>query len=386
MKQRKAPLQVMQLVLSLVIGGTEKLVYDMVRYADRRYVSPSVCCLNELGEFGENLLESGYPIYALHRRPGIDWSLVRRISKILQQKKIDVIHAHHYTPYFYGIMAIWYCRMVRAAHVPKMVFTEHGIHYPYRKKRKRLLVNPLLCRLADELVTIAQHTKSNLAKYENYPKKKMGIIYNGIDLSAFSEPIHVIAKKASLEIAPESQIVGMVARLDPVKNHGMLLRAFQKVASRFPDSRLLIVGDGPMRSDLESLAKTLEISKQVHFLGSRQDIPELLKIMDIFVLSSFSEGMSITLLEAMAAGVPVVATDVGGNREVVAEGKNGFLVPNDDMEVLSQRLALLLRDQQVRSAMGKAGRQRAEAHFSLEHTVTRYTRLYYKVCGLTPKE
>lgn len=381
---KRPPIRVMQLVLSLVIGGTEKLVHDMVRYADPRRVSPAICCLDDLGEFGQALSESGYPIDALHRQPGIDWPLVRQISHILQQKKIDVIHAHHYTPYFYGVMAMLRCKMIGAENVPKIVFTEHGIHYPYRKKVKRLLINPVLCRLADELVTIAEHTKSNLVKYENYPRKKTRIIYNGIELSAFSKSIDIPAKKKSLGIPPDGKVVGMVARLDPVKNHVMLLRAFQSAAARLPDSCLMIVGDGPMRAELEALSAELGISEKVFFLGARQDIPDLLKTMDIFVLSSFSEGMSITLLEAMAAGLPVIATNVGGNPEVVADGESGYLVSNDDAKGLSQRLLSLLKDEKTRGEMGRAGRQRAERHFSLQHTVNRYTRLYFKVCGLSP--
>jgi len=373
----------MQIVLSLAIGGTEKLVHDMVCRVDKQIISPAVCCLDEFGYFGEELQRAGYPVYSLQRRPGIDWGLIRRLSDIIRQEQIDIINAQQYTPYFYGLMAMLFSKLHLSSRSPKLIFTEHGIPYPYEKKLKRLIINPVLLLFADEIITISEDTKSNLIEYENYPARRIKVVHNGIDLSRFAQPIDTAAKKQSLGLAPEFQIVGIVARLDPVKNHGMLLRAFKRVLHDIPDTYLLVVGDGPEEQMLKALAGSLGISDKTVFLGARKDVPELLHIFDVFVLPSFSEGMSVTLIEAMGAGIPIVATRVGGTPEVVQDQETGYLVQNDNEQEMAKRLVKLLQDENTRHRMGQASQQRAYDMFSLEKMVNIYTDLYLQVAGLT---
>jgi glycosyltransferase involved in cell wall biosynthesis len=207
-------------------------------------------------------------------------------------------------------------------------------------------------------------------------------VYNGIDLQQFSGQIKTKAKKQSLGIPADCKVIGIVARLDPVKNHGMLLRAFKMVLARVPETYLLIVGDGPERQQLQTIAESLGIIDRTIFLGARQDIPELLHTFDIFALPSFSEGMSITLIEAMGAGIPIVATRVGGNAEVVTDQKTGYLIQNDDAQEMADKLSTLLQDEHLRQMMGRAGYQRTHKIFSLDKTVNTYTELYFKVSGL----
>jgi len=372
----------MQLVLSLVIGGTEKLVYDMVRHYDKHVISPVVCCLDEFGELGEQLQQEGYQIYSLKRKPGIDWGLIPRLSSIVRQEKLDIIHAQQYTPYFYGLMASRYSKLSMATKSSKIVFTEHGIPYPYRKKLKRLLFNPILCRLADEIITISEHTKSNLVTYENFPARRMKVIYNGIDLRQFSQKIDPDSKKQSLGLTQDSRVIGIVARLDPVKNHAMLFRAFKRILNVIPDTYLLIVGDGPEEKRLKLLVESLDITDKTLFLGARKDISALLHIFDVFVLPSFSEGMSASLIEAMGAGVPIVATNVGGNPEVVKDQETGYLVQSDNDQEMADILIRLLQDEKKRQRVGQTGQQRVHDMFSLDKMITTYTELYLRVSGL----
>lgn len=379
-----APLKVMQLVLSLVIGGTEKLVYDLVRNVDRRLVTPVICCLDEFGELGEDLRQAGYPMYTLGRKPGLDWHLIPQLHAILHQEQIDIIHAQQYTPYFYGLMASLYGKFAFAPPFPKIVFTEHGIPYPYHKKVKRLLLNPLLLRFADEIITIAEYTKSLLVEYEHYPPRRTKVLYNGIDLDQFSREFDSAALKRSLGLAPKSKVIGIVARLDPVKNHAMLLRAFQRVLAHYPETYLLIVGHGSEESCLKSLSQSLGIHEKTLFPGARRDVAELLHVFDIFTLPSFSEGMSVTLIEAMGAGIPIVATAVGGNPEVVQDQETGYLVESDNDEELAEKLMMLLHDEEKRLKMGAAGQKRAYEMFSLQNMIKAYTRVYFTVSGLDP--
>jgi glycosyltransferase involved in cell wall biosynthesis len=373
------PLKVMQLVLSLVIGGTEKLVYDLVRHIDKHVVSPVVCCLDKFGDFGEELQREGYQVYTLNRKPGIDWGLISRLSAIVRQEQIDIIHAQQYTPYFYGLMASLSSKLSISTKSPKLIFTEHGIPYPYRKKMKRLILNPVLCLFADEIITISEYTKSNLIKYENFPARRMKIVYNGVDLGQFSQEIDPAAKKQFLRLPHDSKVIGIVARLDPVKNHAMLFRAFKKVLNSIPETYLLIVGEGAEENKLKALTESLGISDKTVFLGARKDIPELLHIFDVFALPSLSEGMSVTLIEAMGAGVPVVATRVGGNPEVVKDQETGYLVESDNDQEMADMLIKLLQDNEARQRMRQAGQQRAHDIFSLDKMVNTYTELYFKV-------
>lgn len=375
----KKPITVLQLVLSLSIGGTEKVVYDLVRRMKNADIRTIVCCLDEIGEFGEMLRDAdGIPVHRLNRKPGLDFPLFSRIAQQIRKYEVDILHAHHYTPFFYGLSGALTARR-RAGAPPRVVFTEHGIEYPYRRKWKRRLVNPILMRMADDVTTIAHYTRRNLERYENYPEGRARVLYNGIDVAAYSEGKSPLEARSSLGISPEAKTIGVVARLDPVKNHPLLLRSLQEVISSFPETELLIVGDGPGRADLEILVNRLGLASHVRFLGARRDVPEIIRAMDIFVLPSLSEGMSITLLEAMAAGLPIVATRVGGNPEVVVDGETGFLAPSDDDRRMADRLKTLLGNSRLRQKMGAAGKKRAESMFSIEKTVSEYQRLYEQV-------
>ena len=368
------PVRVLQVVLSLTIGGAEKMVCDIVRQIDG--VTSVVCCLNELGAFGEELRRDGFQVYVLDRKPGIDWSVVRELTAIIRQEKIDVVNAQQYTPYFYALLATLGQRLTALSGFPKIIFTEHGIPYPYKKKLKRLLLNPVLCSFADEITTISEYTRSLLAQYENFPARRTKVIYNGVAIDRFSNVENPELKKRSLGMPANSKVIGIVARLDAVKNHPMLLRAFRRVVAELPGTNLVIVGDGPENRDLQGLASSLGISDSVLFLGARTDIAELLHTFDLFVLPSFSEGMSITLIEAMSAGLPVVATNVGGNPEVVNHGETGYLVENDNEQELARRLIECLRDDELRLKMGEAAKLRARKLFSLDRMINCYRELY----------
>ena len=373
------PVKVLQLVLSLAIGGTEKLVYDLVHRVNKRLVSPIVCCLDEPGQFGEELEEEGFCIYTLGRSPGLDWRIINKIGTLLKEEQIEVVHAHQYTPYFYGLLGALYCKMLTRSRRPGVVFTEHGRFYPERRNLKRMLANPFFSLATDEIVTISESTKASLITYENFPARRIQVVYNGIDLSRFSLSSDGTVTKQRLGLADDDHVIGIIARLDPIKNHAMLLRAFPQILEKIPDTYLLIVGpDGPEKENIERLIISLGITENVRLLGARNDIADLLQACDVFALSSFSEGTSVTLLEAMAAAVPIVATNVGGNPEVIENKVTGYLVPSDDDVAMAEKLILLLQDTQIRERMGKAAQDRAHAKFSLEKMVSTYTDLYLK--------
>lgn len=364
------PLKVLHVVLSLGVGGAEKLVYDMVRRLPSDEYSPSVCCLQLVGPLGEKLEEQGIPVYFRQRIPGFDWGLIAWLRGIIRRENIDVIHAHQYTPLFFSVMTALLSPRIN------LVYTEHGRLYPERRRFKRYLLNPLLAMRIDHIVSISDSTKQAMARYDNFPARRIQVIQNGVDFANLMPDFDILAKKGSLGVADHNPIVGTAARLDEIKNIPMMLRAFRLVLEAMPEARLLVAGRGPKEADLKKLAAELGISKEVIFIGLRYDLPEIYRLFDIFLLSSHTEGISITLLEAMASGIPTVTTAVGGNPEVVLPGETGYLVPANGEQEMAARILELLRDRGKRRRFGECGRSRAIERFAFDRMMESYQHLY----------
>jgi len=363
-------LRVLFVLLSLGVGGAEKLVYDMIQELSPQDVTSVVCCLDMIGPLGEKLIDRGITVYGLKRRKGIDWGLVYRLHRIIAQEGVDVVHAHQYTPYFYGALSSFLFRDV------KLIFTEHGRLYPDRRRLKRYLFNPLLARRTDHIVSISENTKKAMVRYDNFPARRVEVIHNGVRLENNVTEIDPSVKRRSLGLDGTSRIVGTAARLDSIKNIPMLLNSFRIVLEKMPDTYLLIAGKGPERENLESISERSGIKDRVLFLGLRYDLPEIYPLFDVFALTSFTEGISITLLEAMAAGIPSVVTDVGGNSEVVVNGETGYLVPLGEEELMADRILTLLKSPEKRNDMGAHAAERVRTHFSFQRMISSYLHLY----------
>jgi len=354
----------------MAVGGAEKLVYDMVRYGSFADQKPVICCLDELGKLGEKLREQGYKIYIKNRKSGLDWDIIFWLRKIMRKECIEVVHAHQYTPLFYTVLA---ARLVSGL---KVIYTEHGRFYPDRKSWKRSLINPLLALGVDHLVSISKATADAMAIYDNFSRKTIKIIHNGIDYSAMNPIFDESSKRLELGLDDKCRIIGTAARLNSIKNIPMMIRGLKIILQQEPDTILIIAGQGEEEDQLKGLAKDLEISDQVKFIGLRFDLAEIYPLFDVFLLTSFSEGISVTLLEAMASGVPAVVTDVGGNREVVVEGKSGILVPIDDDAMFAQQVCSLLQNKAFASLMGSYARLRIDNNFSVRKMMNSYRELY----------
>ena len=364
------PPRILHVVLSMVVGGAERLVYDMVRYPAFAEQRPVVCCMDAVGELGEKLLEEGYKIYCKGRRPGLDLEMIAWLRDIIRQEKVDVVHAHQYSPLFYAVPAAFLAGRV------KVVYTEHGRFYPDRKSWKRSLINPLLALGVDHLVSISNCTAQAMATYDNFPRNRIKVIHNGVDVSRMNPAIDLATKRRELGLGETCRIIGTAARLNEIKNMPMMLRVLRLVLKDVPDCCLLIAGQGEQLNALHSLAAELGIADKVRFVGLRFDLPEIYRLFDVFLLTSFSEGISVTLLEAMASGVPAVVTDVGGNGEVVVEGETGYLVPVDDDAAMASRVTSLLADSVLARKCGANARNRVGQVFSFTEMVGAYCRLY----------
>jgi glycosyltransferase involved in cell wall biosynthesis len=217
-----------------------------------------------------------------------------------------------------------------------------------------------------------------LLKCKNFSPDRIKIIYNGIDDSRYLLPLDKDLRH-SLKINKNAFILGTVARLDPIKNQKMMIKALWIIRKKYPNIYLLIVGDGPERANLKSLAKELGLSSYVLFTGFKEDVHRYLKIFDIFLLTSFFEGMAITILEAMASNLPCIVTDSGGPQEIVKDGETGFIIPCDDEIALSEKIDLLFNDANLKKRMGEAGRKRFEEKFTMEKMFQSYKTIYKKV-------
>jgi sugar transferase (PEP-CTERM/EpsH1 system associated) len=352
------------------IAGAEKVVYSIVRNLSKERFSFSICCLDCTGELGEHLIKEGFEVISLNRKPGVDFSLIRKLIKILKDRQIDIIHAHQYTPYFYAATAA-----ILSAR-PKVIFTEHGRHQPDRIRPKRAIYNQFLNLFSDRITGVSNFSKDSLVKYEKLPARKIKVIYNGISLEEFKISLDREAKRKELGIDQDEVVMGMVGRFDPIKNQLMLLRAFSEVLKHISGTKLLLIGDGPLKEKCKKFASELGIGDRVVFLGWRRDVLELLRTLDIFVLSSLTEATSLTLLEAMAAGLPVIATDAGGNPEIIMNDRTGILISLGNYREFAKAMVSLIEDPEKRKRMGEAGIRRIKALFSIDRMLKEYEDLY----------
>jgi glycosyltransferase involved in cell wall biosynthesis len=358
------------------IAGAEVLVAETIRRLQGK-IEPTIFCLDSVGRLGEQLQAQGVAVVCLDRRPGRDWRVAWRLAREIRSRKVDVLHAHQYTPFFYSALA----RVLLGGGV-RLILTEHGRHYPDVVRPLRRAVNRLLLdRLADAVNACCAFSADGLARVDGFAAGRIEIIENGIDLERYQARGDRAALRDRLGLERQRRYIATVARFHPVKDHVTLLRAFAVIATDLPDVDLLLAGDGPLRADLERLAAELGIDARVRFLGIRSDVPDLLQAADAFALTSVSEAASLTLLEALASSVPVVVTDVGGNPEIVRNGVDGLLAPRGDAPAIAKALRTLLDDPERATAMGAAGRARVEEHYQLQHTVAAYHDLYRRVTG-----
>lgn len=364
-----SPKKIMHVVLSMAMGGAEMLVYNMVRHSSSGN-RPIVCCLQSIGVLGKKLQEEGFRIYNQSHSGGVDWGLIHWLRNIMIAEKIEVVHAHQYTALFYAApAALWAGRI-------KLIYTEHGRLFPDIRHWKRYLVNPLLALAVDHFVSISSSTAQAMAEIDNFPRRRIQVIHNGIDFSRMNPVVDLEKKKREFGIRENCKIIGTAARLEEIKNIPMMLRALSRIRKVLPETCMIIAGHGSQEANLKLVTSELGLGDHVKFIGLRHDMPEIYKLMDVFLLTSFTEGISITLLEAMASGLPSVVTDVGGNPEVVVQGETGILVPSDDDRELATCILSLLQSSERAQQMGRRAMECAVSRFSFQGMMNHYSNLY----------
>lgn len=368
--------RVLHITFNMGFGGTEQVIRQLVlNLASTQFHNEILCVDGEVGHIGRRLqADHQIKIHCLCRRPGLDWRLAREIRSLIKDRGFEVIHCHQYTPWFYG----WLASLGLGV---EMVFTEHGRFHPDRYRRKAWAINKLMAATTSELVAISEATRGALVEYEFLPRKKIKVIYNGI------EPLRpdreaALALRETLGISKNDWVFGTVSRLDPVKNQRMMFKAFAIFHSMHPQSWLLMVGDGPDRKMLQTYAQELGVDRRVIFTGFQSQPARYLEALDVFLLSSHTEGTSMTLLEAMSLGKPCVVTAVGGNPELIRDESNGLLVPSDDAMALSNAMQRLVDDKQLMARLGRNALTVFERDFSAHKMAAAYAALYSQTAAL----
>jgi L-malate glycosyltransferase len=364
--RRHRPPRVLQVVLSLDSGGTERLVIDIVKRLHAE-IPMAVCCLDDEGRWAAQLKAEQIRVTALARQSGFTPSLGHAVARAATQHDAGIIHCHHYSPFVYSCIARFWQPGTR------VIFTEHGRLSDVAPSPKRRLANRILARIPDGVFAVSEDLKRHLVA-EGFSTTAVRVIHNGIAIGPPPTTDRRSNARRSLGVPEGTLVIATVGRLDPVKDVGVLIRAMPALAREIP-VMLMIIGDGRERTSLECLAEACGVTRHVRFFGHRDDARDLLIGCDVYVNSSISEGVSLTILEAMAAGLPIVATNVGGTPEVV-DAASGRLIPKRDSGTLSRTLLELAAQPMLREALGRAARLRVEARFSLERMVREYRDAY----------
>ena len=360
------PLRVMFVITCMPVGGAETLLVQLVRRLDRARFAPELCCLKYLGPLGE-VLAGEVPAFTGLLAHKYDFGVLGRLTRLMRRRQIDAV----VTVGTGGDKMFWGRLAGRLAGVPVICSALHSTGLPDHVE----LPNRLLAPITDAFIAVAASHGRYLAEHEGCPARKVRVIPNGVDTERFRPLPPDPALRRELGIPGDAPLAGIVAALRPEKNHPLFLQAAQRIREEIAGAHFLVIGDGPQREPLENLARDLGLSDAVHFLGTRHDVPSLLSLLDVFVLTSHMEANPVSILEALACEKPVVATAVGSVPETVLEDKTGCLAEPGNAQAVADRVLSLFRDPRRAAALGRAGRRHVVAHWSLERMVGGYEEL-----------
>ena len=352
------------------VGGAEDLVAAIVRGLDPKRFAVSVATLGPPGPVGRELRAQGYEVVSL----GLDikrtstWRVVGAVRRLLKAGRPDILHTHLYHPNLYGrlgALGLGLSGVVAA------------VHNSYtRVKFHRRLGNFLLGWATDRVLVGSPQVWQDVHRYDGVPASRLLLLPYGIPLAELDPPLTRQAARERLGVSEETLVIGAVGRLEEQKGHTHLLAALPGLRREIPDLAVLLVGEGRRQEDLQRQVRDLGLEETVRFLGTRRDLPEIYRALDLFVQPSLWEGLPLALLMAMGAGLPVVATRVSGSQEAIVDGVNGYLVEPGDPEALARAILDLARQPEARRRLGEAARRIVAERYSLEAMLTRLADLY----------
>jgi glycosyltransferase involved in cell wall biosynthesis len=368
-------IKVCYIIGQLTKGGAEKQLFGLVRGINREKFDPTVISLSRGGYWSEEIRKAGVPVFELERKKNFEFKRLIDLIRLLRSLRPHVVHTYLFSANSYGRLA------ALVSGVPVIIASERNCpEIGKDKTRYQMLIDRLLARFSQAIICNSQAASRTLTGIYSYDMNKVFAVHNGIDCAGLPESGPPAA--GSKEKVP---VVGTIGRLCAQKNHSLFLLVAKEVLSLCKtEIKFLIVGEGKLRRDLEEQARRLGIDGDVIFAGERHDIREILQGMDVFVMTSLYEGLSNAIMEAMMAGLPVVATDVGGNGELVVDGETGFLCPCKDAKLLAQKIAGLLSDETTVKRLGENGRSKIINEFRIETMVKSTEDIYLALAGMVP--
>lgn len=359
-------MKILHVIESLEVGGAEMLVVNLINEMPNDY-NQAVCCIKKIGQLS-NKIKKNVKIYCLNKNEGNSLIVPLQIAKIIRNNKFDVVHSHnwgHFPETFLG---------AKIGGAKVIVHTAHGAmeHYSKNiiKKKLRMFIESIVSIFIDKIIAVSDSLRSKIINDLFISKNKVVTIYNGVNFKAIDHK----HKKCKSEL-----LLVTVGRLVQVKNYKMLIRAFAIAKKRCKyNIRLIFVGDGPERNNLEIECDSYNLNNNLIFYGFCDEVDKILSESDIFVNSSHYEGISLAIIEAMKFSLPVIATSVGGNNEIISDGFSGILIPDNDVERFSDAIICLANDKKKRSIIGRNGREKAFNKFNFEKTKRNYIILYEK--------
>jgi len=358
-------IRVAHIINSMEVGGAQRQVLNLFRAIGRDRFDLRLICLAEKGAFGERLEREGFPVQALGKGRGIDPRMLIRLVRLLRQWKPDIVHCTVFTANLWGRLAAKLAGVrILIAHEQSTVSLE---------KRHRRVIDRVLSRWTHRVLAVSDDLRRRVIAEERIDPQRVEVLYNAIECDAFdsppTEPLPALPGRRGFR-------VGIVGRLEYRKDHLTAVRAAARVVAQVPEAVFCLVGDGPERSRIENEIARLGLADHVRLLGERDDVARLLHAFDLYVLCSVTEGLSLSILEAMAAGLPVVATRVGGNPELLDQGRAGILIPARDPDALADAIIDLLINREKASALGRAARERARRSFDIRTVARRLEEIY----------
>lgn len=354
----KDKLKVLHIFSTLPVGGAEMLMLNIVKNIDRERFDIVVCCLGQEGATGRQIKDYGVEVISFNSRRlgGLNIPLLLRLKDFIRERRFDAVHTHMYHANLYGRVAAW------MAGVPTIFSSVHNIYQ--RRKRHRMLINRLLAKITKKIIVGTTAVKEDVKRYDHVPEKKIEIIPYGIDTELFTEEHERSKIRENIGLNPVDFVVGNVARLEKAKGQEFLIKAIRLLKDKGLSVKCLIVGSGTLEGELKDMVGRLGIESDVIFLGTRQDLPQLFSAMDVFVFPSLWEGLPLSLLSAMAAGLPVITTYVGGIKDIIVDGRNGIVIPISDPLAIADAIEKTFKETELRRRLSEYGRREVIQHHS----------------------
>ena len=338
-------INVLHVIYSFYTGGAEEVIVNYGKSYDKEKFNIFVCVITSGDHMLDKLRQTGVSIYILNKSKRFDLGVMRKIRGIIKGENIDILHLHNPPAQNYAIIPSFFTG------VKLRVRTEHNVYYKNRVMRFYAIVNYILTLFQRKVIACSENVQLSQIRDYKLPKKKIITISNGIDPTPFEIQVSKSYLKTKYDIQARDFVILTIGNLIEQKGHRYFIQAAQHILNKFKNVTFLIVGDGRKRAELTEQISAHNLQDSIFLLGKCSDIPELLSVSDIFVLTSLWEGLPIVLLEAMAARKAIIATDVGGNSQVIIDGKSGFLIPPANSLIAAEKIEKLLMDSKLRKLL-----------------------------------